>query len=176
MTAEEILDLVNDKDEIIGEIERSKANSQKDLIHREIVILLLDKTNKILIQKRSKTKKIFPGVWILSVAGHVPKGAEPDKIAHEELKEELGFDTKLIFVDKQLMKYPNESNFAYFYLGNIPKATQYKLDPTETDEVKTINYDDYKKMTQIGEEFQEGSVYFLEKFWSGAYDEYINLI
>lgn len=176
MAIDEILDLVNENDEVIGEIERTKANSGKNLIHREIGIILLGKNNKVLVQKRSQSKKTFPGQWILSVGGHVSKGVSPEKAAHIELVEELGFDTKLILIDKKLMHYSSESNFANVFLGKIPEGTSYKLDPQETELVKTLNFDEYKNMIDNGEIFQQGSAYFLEKFWSGAYDSYLNKI
>ncbi|MCA9397648.1 NUDIX domain-containing protein, partial [candidate division WWE3 bacterium] len=93
MAQDELLDLVNENDEVIGTILRSEANSNPKVYHREIGILIADSQDRVLMQQRSKNKKVYPLYWIVSCAGHVSAGMTPEEVAHKELQEELGFDT-----------------------------------------------------------------------------------
>ena len=70
-TPEEVIDLVNEKDEIIGTVTKKTANSNPNIIHREIGVILFDKNNRILFQQRSKKKLIDPMVWTVSCEGHI---------------------------------------------------------------------------------------------------------
>jgi len=134
----EILDLVDENDVIIGEVERRIANADPTKLHREIGVILVDNKKRVLLQRRSLKKKIHPGLWILSAAGHVPQGMDPMKAAYKELLEELGFDTKLTFVEKFLNTYEHERNFAYLYSGQY-KGENIILDPSESEAVILVN-------------------------------------
>jgi isopentenyl-diphosphate Delta-isomerase len=162
---EEILDLVNIKDKVIGEIAKGKANSDPSVIHREIAIIVYDRNNKILIQKRSMKKVVDPGLWTISVAGHIPRGMLPEKAAHMELKEELGFDTKLEFINKKLIHYENETHFAYLFKG-LYNGQKIKIEKAEVDQVKFISRKDFKIMQNAGEEFEPHSVIRMNSFWN----------
>src|SRR3989338_2914532 len=130
---DELLDLVAENDNVIGEVLMNQANRDPNLIHRESGVLLFDGRRKLLLQQRSFKKTVSPGVWEVSAAGHVTKGLTPIEAAHKELKEELGFDTALKFVERHKIKQPNETHFTYFYLGKY--AGQEII--TNKDEVET---------------------------------------
>jgi isopentenyl-diphosphate delta-isomerase len=136
---DELLDLVNEKDEIIGEVWKSEANQNPKLIHREAAVIIYDDDGKILFQKRSKSKKVSPGLWTVTAAGHVDKGEDTTDTAHRELREELGFDTNLSFFDKTLTHIPNETHFTYWYIGRFPKNAKIVLEKREVDDAKFLS-------------------------------------
>lgn len=116
---DELLDLVNEKDEVIGEVWKSVAHENPQMIHREIAILLTDDKHRVLLQQRSKLKKLKPGYWTITSSGHIKKGEGPEAAAHRELFEELGFDTELKFVKKSFMQSVNESRFFYHFFRRV---------------------------------------------------------
>lgn len=66
---------------------------QKGLWHKAIHVLIVNKDKtKILIQKRTKTKKIYPNIWDISVGGHVTYNEDTLTSAKRELEEELGLN------------------------------------------------------------------------------------
>lgn len=66
------------------------------LIHRVVRISILDSAGRLLVQKRSLQKELFPGRWDNSAAGHVDVGESYEQAALRELEEELGLkDVKL---------------------------------------------------------------------------------
>ena len=153
---EEILDLVNEKDEIIGTIPRSLADSDAKYIHREVAILIYDDQNRLLIQQRSHNKKSFPLAWIISVAGHVPAGIKPLQVAHNELIEELGFDTDLQFIRKDFDHLPNQTMFSYVYKGKFPEGTEINFDTNEIEQ-----------LIKDGAVVEPGSLQVFRDFWAG---------
>lgn len=159
----ELLDLVNKDDEVIGEILKGKANQDPDLIHREIGVIIYDNENKVLLQQRSLKKKVHPGLWAVSCAGHVPKGMKPLDAAHMELREELGFDTTLHFVEKNLDEIPTETRFVYWFTGKYP-GDKIKLEPEEVEQVKWVSQENFKKFVNENR-ITKASRIMLERFW-----------
>jgi isopentenyl-diphosphate delta-isomerase len=151
--ADEILDLVNKKDQIIGEVWKSKANQDPRLIHREVVVIIYNNLHKVLFQKRSKLKKVNPGIWAETVAGHVGKGEKPLNAAHRELKEEVGFDTELKFFEKTLAQPSNESHFTYWYIGKFPEDARIKIEKDEVEKVSFLSPKELETLILSGETY-----------------------
>lgn len=152
-TPEEILDLVNENDEVVGTVRYGEANKNPKLIHREVAIIIYDDNKRVLFQQRSKKKTVNPGIWAESCAGHIPKGMSPEDAAHMELKEELGFDTKLKFLTKTLARMPNETHFTYWFKGKFPKGTKLKIEPAEVEQVKFLSKEGLEKLVASGEKY-----------------------
>ena len=86
---EEIFDVVNDADEIVGRMPRSQVH-QLGLKHRAVHVLIYNGRGEIFLQKRSHLKDNHPGVWDSSAAGHLDCGEEYDQCVLREVREELG--------------------------------------------------------------------------------------
>lgn len=91
MSEEEIFDVVDDHDQVIGQASRGTVHRDK-LKHRAIHIFVHNSTGKIFLQKRSMAKDCFPGKWDSSASGHLDSGEEYDECSIRELREELGVD------------------------------------------------------------------------------------
>jgi isopentenyl-diphosphate delta-isomerase type 1 len=87
--SEDIFDVVNERDEVIGQMPRSRVH-REGLKHRAIHVLVFNARGEILLQKRSMTKDTFPGVWDSSASGHLETGEDYDACAIRELREEIG--------------------------------------------------------------------------------------
>lgn len=166
---EELLDLVNEDDQIIGQVVRAKAHLDPTLIHREVWILLYDKKHRLLFQQRSKHKQSRPAAWAESCAGHVPAGMEPNEAAHQELREELGFDTELTFVEKYLDRRSTETRFINFYLGQYT-GERLQLEPAEVEKTRLCNQKEYKQLLNNGGNFGENAQNLIERYWNGEFD------
>lgn len=86
--SEELLPIVNAKDEVIGTEKRGVIH-QKRLLHRAVHILLFNATGQIYLQRRSLNKDAAPGKWDSSASGHVDPGESYFVAANRELSEEL---------------------------------------------------------------------------------------
>ena len=86
----EILDLVDDEDRVIGRAPRDEVHGNPTLLHRVVHVLVFDNRGRIFLQKRAGDKDVQPGRWDSSVRGHVDAGEEREVAARRELAEELG--------------------------------------------------------------------------------------
>jgi isopentenyldiphosphate isomerase len=87
--SEEIFDIVNERDEVIGRLPRPQVHREGHK-HRAVHVLVFNARGEIFLQKRSMTKDTFPGAWDSSASGHLDSGEDYDACAARELREELG--------------------------------------------------------------------------------------
>ena len=86
---EEMLDVIDNRDEVIGEATRAECHNDF-LRHRAVQVFVFDMNGRIFVQKRTKTKDVFPGLYEASCSGHVQAGEAYSQAAVRELAEELG--------------------------------------------------------------------------------------
>ncbi len=108
---EEILDIVNEKGEIINSLPRTKIHGNPALIHRVVHVLVFNKNGDLYLQKRSANKDVAPGKWDTSVGGHVNHGETIQEALKRETLEELGIN-----LDK--------SEFLYTYIHSNSYETE----------------------------------------------------
>src|SRR6266850_5477348 len=99
--SEEIFDVVNEHDEVIGRQPRSEVH-RLGLLHRAVHVLVFNAAGQVFLQKRSMSKDRQPGLWDSSSSGHLNKGEDYDACAVRELREEIGL--KLSSPPKRLFK------------------------------------------------------------------------
>jgi isopentenyl-diphosphate delta-isomerase type 1 len=87
--SEEIFDVCNERDEVIGQNTRGEVH-RLGLRHRAVHVLVFNARGDVFLQKRSVTKDTFPGVWDSSASGHLDSGEDYDACAVREMREELG--------------------------------------------------------------------------------------
>jgi isopentenyl-diphosphate Delta-isomerase len=88
---DEIFDVVNERDEIIGQRTRGEVH-RLGLRHRAVHVLVFNRVGEVFLQKRSMNKDTHPGAWDSSASGHLDKGEEYDACAIRELREEIGLE------------------------------------------------------------------------------------
>jgi isopentenyl-diphosphate delta-isomerase type 1 len=87
--SEEIFDVVNERDEVIGRNTRSEVH-RLGLMHRAVHVLVFNRQGQVFLQKRSRHKDRHPSTWDSSASGHVDAGEDYDACARRELREEIG--------------------------------------------------------------------------------------
>ena len=70
---------------------KSEAH-KKGWFHATAHIWFFTSDHQILLQKRALTKKVFPGIWDISVAGHIGAGEKILQGAKREILEEIGLE------------------------------------------------------------------------------------
>src|SRR5277367_541816 len=86
---DEIFDVVNDRDEVIGRATRGEVH-RLGLKHRAVHVLVFNGRGELFLQKRSLKKDTHPGAWDSSTSGHLDQGEDYDAGALRELREEIG--------------------------------------------------------------------------------------
>lgn len=100
---EEIFDVVDDRDVVIGQRPRSEVH-RLGLKHRAVHVLVFNARGELFLQKRSMLKDCFPGTWDSSASGHLDQGESYDHCAMRELREEIGLvidqvPTRMLFLE-----------------------------------------------------------------------------
>ena len=91
---DEIVQIVNELDDVVGQVPRHVMR-ERGLLHRVTYILVFDSKGRLFVQKRTKTKDLYPGYYDLAAGGVVCAGESYEKSAAREALEELGIDQPL---------------------------------------------------------------------------------
>lgn len=90
---EEILDIVNESDQVIGVMTRSQAYAQARLSStRAVWLLIKNQQGAFWIPQRSATKASCPSALDGSAVGHVSSGESYEQAMVREAREELNID------------------------------------------------------------------------------------
>jgi isopentenyl-diphosphate delta-isomerase type 1 len=87
---DEVLEVVDARGTVVGSAPRSELHGNPALLHRVVHVLVFNSRGQLLLQKRSQSKDVAPGLWDTSVGGHVVPGEDAAAAAQRELTEELG--------------------------------------------------------------------------------------
>ena len=127
---EEIFDVVNECDEVIGQQTRSKVH-RMGLRHRAIHLLVYNSKGELFLQKRSIKKDCFPDTWDSSASGHLDSGEDYDNCILREPREELGL--KLKQPPERLFKIDAcvETGQEFVWVYKLFHEGPFQLDPEE---------------------------------------------
>jgi len=89
--ASEIFDVVNERNEVIGQKTRGEVHAQ-GLLHRAVHVFLINKRGDVFLQMRSHLKDVSPLKWDSSAAGHLDVGESYAACAIREVHEEVGIE------------------------------------------------------------------------------------
>ncbi|MFZ0826088.1 MAG: NUDIX domain-containing protein [Verrucomicrobiia bacterium] len=130
--SEEIFDIVNDRDEVIGRQSRREAH-RLGLKHRAVHVLVYNSRGEVFLQKRSMTKDTAAGRWDSSSSGHVDSGEDYDACAVRELREEIGLratktPARLFKIDARL-----ETGWEFCWVYRCESDGPFELHPDEIE-------------------------------------------
>jgi isopentenyldiphosphate isomerase len=130
--AEDIFDIVNERDEVIGRALRNEVHA-RGLLHRAVHVLVFNSCGEIFLQKRSTKKDRQPGVWDSSCSGHVDSGEDYDETAVRELGEEIGLH--LAAPPQRLFKIDacEETDAEFVWVYRCENEGPFKLHPDEIE-------------------------------------------
>ena len=134
---EELLDLVDADNTVIGTVARSRVHGEPALRHRAVHVLVYDDRDRLLLQKRSSAKQIQPGKWDTSVGGHLAAGESYLAAAVREAAEELGLAidaAALAPVHEYVWRSAVETEHVASY--RIQCGGPFRPHPEEIDEVR----------------------------------------
>src|SRR3989344_2158734 len=175
--SEELVDIVTEKNEVIGQAKRGEAH-QKGLIHRALSVLIIHSTGRLLLQQRSKYTKVHPLSWDLSTSEHLLAGETYEMAGQRSVREELGVEVIVSSVSEtslQKRKYqikdkpslpPSEikqslrpDGLKTIYDNEIVMMLSaahdgpFNIDPVEVDKVEFFTVEEIEKMITDGVQF-----------------------
>lgn len=127
---DEIFDLVDLDDRVIGRVRRGDAHRNPALIHRSVQVLVFASDERLVLQRRSATKDLFPNYFCASASGHLASGEDYAAAAERELSEELGIAAPLTYLGKVLIRSEPETEMTALYVARSDGP--YHFHPTES--------------------------------------------
>lgn len=144
---DEMVDVLTETGKFTDNVEMKQLCHKKGLWHKAVAVFIINSKKQVLLQKRSKNKKMWPDMWDISAGGHVLAGEFGFQVIIREIKEELGLSVKkeeIIFIgcstsiNKKgdiLNKHFNE----YYIVTKDIDEKNLSLQKEEVSEVKWIN-------------------------------------
>ena len=136
------------EDRVVGAVRRGDAHRDSTLIHRSVQVLIFDGSGRVLLQRRSAAKDLFPLFWCASASGHVAAGDSYDETAARELAEELGVHLDLTCRGKFLVASEQETEVTVLFTAN--SSGPFTFDPIETCGGEFFTRDDLSAMLAKG--------------------------
>jgi isopentenyldiphosphate isomerase len=90
----EIVTLVDVNDLVIGAASRARVRKE-GLVHRVCYILVFNAEDKLLLQRRTSIKDLYPGYYDAAAGGVLFAGESYETSARRELQEELGISAPM---------------------------------------------------------------------------------
>ncbi len=114
MNHDELLDIVDRNDSVIGRKQRSEVYAAGMVNFRVVNAFLINASGQLWLPRRSAQKRIFPLGLDMSVGGHVESGESYEAAFRRELYEELNLDLDAVCW-RQLGKLtPHEDHVSAF--------------------------------------------------------------
>lgn len=88
-SADELLDLIDDRDRVIGQMPRSQIYQNRLTNFRVVNAFIINAKGQLWIPRRTASKQIFPLALDVSVGGHVKSGEDYEAAFARELEEEV---------------------------------------------------------------------------------------
>ncbi|MFH1054494.1 MAG: NUDIX domain-containing protein [Candidatus Altiarchaeota archaeon] len=119
----EYFDVVDEDDNVVGVATRQDCHKKK-LLHRSVMFFVLDQKGRIFVNKRSKDKEFFGGMWSIVLGGHVESGERYDRAVMREAEEEAGIRAapfKIGFFKKRMPEEKENVSVYGFRVDNKPR-------------------------------------------------------
>ena len=121
----EYIEIFDENNNPTGKVKEKQQAHEDGNFHRTAHVWIINDKNKLLLQKRSASKKTHPNCWDISGAWHIKAGESVVDGAIRELKEELGVEVE----EKDLqyiatIKSTKNMEFQYVYLLNCNKEIE----------------------------------------------------
>lgn len=145
---DELIDILTPEGKPTGKTALKSEAHKNGWFHATVHIWLFTSDDKILLQKRAKTKKVFPGLWDISVAGHIGAGETILVAAQREVFEEIGLklqEKDFIKIGTRIHQVKhlngiidNEHHHVFIAELKAPLSTL-KIQEEEVDDIKLFN-------------------------------------
>jgi len=152
---EELVILVDQNDQPIGEMEKMKAHFEGKL-HRAFSVFLYNEEGKVLLQRRALSKYHSGGLWTNACCSHPRSGETTEQAAHRRLMEELGVDCEIKEVSHftyraELDHDMIEHEVDHVFTGQLD-LEEMPFNPEEVHSTRWISFDDLQKDIELNPE------------------------
>ncbi len=165
----ELIQIVDENGNFTGTIMDKEEAHDKNLLHNEVAVFIINNNKQVLLQKRSANKRFNPNKWALC-AGHVDANESLENAALRELKEEVGLEIPLEelhpIAEREFTLGDSNSHITYFFYTKSNKSeTDFIIQKEELSEVKWFDLDEVINMIKEEDKtivFKKNRLYIFE--------------
>lgn len=165
MASDEIFEIVDENNVVIGTAKRSECHGNPSLIHRTVHVIVYHPDGRILLQKRSPLKDVQPGKWDTAVGGHMMPGEDFVTAARREMAEELGLAEKIPLKHVFDIKIRNSVESENVKVFSAVHSGPFNFQKEEIDEVRFWTVPELKAAIAGKNDFTPNLVYELKKLF-----------
>lgn len=123
----EQLILVDENDNETGFLDKASCHDGGGVLHRAFSLFVFDRNGRLLLQRRSATKRLWPRYWSNSCCSHPRAGETMAEATGRRLKDELNIAAQLTFAYKftyqaDFGERGAENELCWVYLGRTGDA------------------------------------------------------
>lgn len=139
--------LVDPEDRVLGHTDRDTAHRGDGLLHRAFSIFLFAPDGRVLLQKRSHEKPLWPDHWANTCCSHPREGERLEDAAPRRLVEELGVSTPLAWLYRfryqaRFEDRGSENELCSVFTGELATDAELRPDPAEVAELRWLAPDE----------------------------------
>ncbi len=165
----ELIQIVDENGNFTGTIMDKEEAHDKNLLHNEVAVFIINNNKQVLLQKRSANKRFNPNKWALC-AGHVDANESLENAALRELKEEVGLEIPLEelhpIAEREFTLGDANSHITYFFYTKSNKSeADFIIQKEELSEVKWFDLDEVINMIKEEDKtivFKKNRLYIFE--------------
>ncbi|MBS0349812.1 MAG: isopentenyl-diphosphate Delta-isomerase [Proteobacteria bacterium] len=119
----ELLILVDDQDQEIGNHDKLGCHAGNGTLHRAFSLFIFNDQGELLLQRRSANKLLWPLYWSNSCCSHPRQGENMETAISRRAQQELGIETKFQFLYKFKYQAPyldigSEHELCWVFIGD----------------------------------------------------------
>ena len=158
---DELIDILTPDGKPSGKTALKSEAHRNGWFHATVHIWLFTEDHQVLLQQRSFAKKVFPGLWDISVAGHISAGESILSAAKREVFEELGLlvsETDLIKIGTRIhqIKHKNgiqDNEYHHVFICKLEESIKnLSIQEEEVEAIKLVDLKtlkNTKKLTNV---------------------------
>lgn len=122
--SEELI-LVDEGDNEIGFLSKADCHDGAGVLHRAFSLFLFNDDGELLLQRRSNSKRLWPGFWSNSICSHPRRGESMEVATRRRLLDELNVESELEHVysfsyQAGFGDAGSENELCHVFLGRAP--------------------------------------------------------
>jgi isopentenyldiphosphate isomerase len=141
---QEMVEWIDDAGRVIEVVPRARMRAD-NLLHRSVAVIVTTTDGRLVVQRRSGDKDLFPGWWDIGAGGVITAGESPGHAARRELHEELGIDTVPEFVTTG--RHDDEHARELCHIYRVVHDGPCRPVDGEVVEVRTVDPEGFRRLT-----------------------------
>ena len=152
---DESLILVDDSDRVVGHLSKRACHEGHGILHRAFSIFIFDREGRLLLQRRSAEKPLWPLFWSNSCCSHPREGESMDEATRRRLHEELQLSCGLQFLFKfqyqaRYRDVGSEHEMCSVYVGVADSEAA--PHPSEVSEIRWVSVEELDREVEANPE------------------------